>query len=150
MLEEFVKQFTNKSVEFFKIENSYFLKDDDLEKHLLSKEPTLFGVYLGKEVNKKFVPSFNLLDLIALSSNEKVFVTDFGELDFLYGKHLRKRHVTSIQGSLQMGTKKLVQNTFDENIGYGIYLGEQHNSTKILTHVLDRGVFIKRDKKLKK
>jgi ribosome biogenesis protein Nip4 len=150
MLDHFVKQFTNESVDYIKINNSYFLKDEDLEKHLLSQKPTLFGLYLGKEVLSKFIPSFNLLDLMSKSSSEKVFVNDFGEIDFLYGKHLRKRHVSSIQGSLKKGVKKLVQNEFDENIGYGIFLGEQKNSSRILTHVLDRGVFIKRDKQLKK
>jgi len=48
------------------------------------------------------------------------------------------------------GMVKLVQNKYDENIGYGIFLGDQLESSKILSHRIDRGIFIKRDKQLKK
>ena len=150
MLKKFVKQFTDHPIRYIKINNTYFLENPQLTTFTLSQDPLLIGLYLGKENKQTFVPSFNLLDLIATHSKEKIFVNDFGELDFLYGKHLRKRHVTSIQGSLKPGTVKLVQNKYDENLGYGIYLGEQKNTVKILTHVLDRGIFIKRDKRLKK
>lgn len=150
MLEAFVHQFTEHKIPYIKIHDMFFLKDEQLEQYLLPQEPTLYGLYLGRETKNKFIPSFNLLDLIATYSDEKVFVNELGELDFLYGKHLRKRHITSIDGLREKGTKKLVQNTYDENIGYGIFLGEQKDSTKILTHRMDRGIFIKRDKQLKK
>jgi ribosome biogenesis protein Nip4 len=150
MLEKFVNQFTDHSIRYVKILDMFFLENTQLEKYQLSWEPTLYGLYLGKSDCSEFIPSFNLLDIIARDSDEKVFVNEFGELDFLHGKNLRKRHITSIQGSLKRGTKKLVQNKYDENLGYGVYLGEEKHSTKILTHVTDRGVFIKRDKRLKK
>jgi len=150
MLNEFVAQFTDRSIEYIKINDMFFLKDEQLSQHCLSEDPTLFGLYLGKEEHKRFIPSFNLLDLISKCSEEKVFVNEFGELDFLYGKDIRKRQITKVDGSRLKGSIKLVQNTFDENLGYGIYQGEQQNTSKVLTHVLDRGVFIKRDKRLKK
>ncbi len=150
MLETFVKQFTEYVVKYVKINNYFFLEDKNLDTFTLSQEVTLKGLYLGKEQKHVFIPSCNLLDIIAQHSNEKIIVNDLGELDFLYGNHLRKRHVSSIQGSLTPGTVKLVQNKYDENLGYGIYLGERKESTKILTHCIDRGIFIKRDKQLKK
>jgi len=150
MLTTFVERFTDHPVDYVKKQEQYFLKDTSLEHYLLSQEAILIGLYLGKQQGKQFIPSFNLLDIIAPYSEEKVFVNDLGEIDFLYGKHLRKRHIIEIKGILETGRYKLVQNKYDENIGYGIYLGEQKDSVKILHHVLDRGIFIKRDKQLKK
>lgn len=150
MLEDFVKQFTNHHIEYVKLKDNYFLLDINLNSFRLCQEATLIGLYLGKEQGHLFIPSCNLLDIIALHSDEKIFVNDRGELDFLYGKHLRKRHVTLIKGSSMAGMVKLVQNKYDENIGYGIFLGDQLESSKILSHRIDRGIFIKRDKQLKK
>lgn len=150
MLTEFVERFTDHPIDYVKKHEQYFLKDTSLEHYLLPQEAILIGLYLGKQQGKQFIPSFNLLGVLAEYSKEKVFVNDLGEIDFLYGKHLRKRHVADIRGVLEPGRFKLVQNRYDENIGYGIYLGEQRDSVKILHHVLDRGIFIKRDKQLKK
>jgi len=150
MLTTFVKRFTDHPIEYVKNHEQYFLKDTSLEHYFLPQDAILIGLYLGKQQEQQFIPSFNLLDIIAQYSKEKVFVNDLGEMDFLYGKHLRKRHVVDIQGVLEPGRYKLVQNKYDENIGYGIYLGERRDSVKILHHILDRGIFIKRDKQLKK
>ncbi|MFH1013778.1 MAG: hypothetical protein V1769_04645 [Thermoplasmatota archaeon] len=150
MLEDFVKQFTDHHIEYVKIKDNYFLLDRHLNSFRLSQEATLMGLYLGKENGRLFIPSCNLLDIIARYSDEKIFVNEVGEIDFLYGKDLRKRHVTMIQGSQMKEKVKLVQNSYDETIGYGIFLGFQKDSSKILTHRVDRGIFIKRDKQLKK
>lgn len=150
MLTSFVKRFTDHPIEYLKNHELYFLKDIRIKHYLLPQDAILIGLYLGKQQEQQFIPSFNLLDIIAQYSEEKVFVNDHGEIDFLYGKHLRKRHVMDIKGVLEPGRYKLVQNKYDENIGYGIYIGEHTDSVKILHHVLDRGIFIKRDKQLKK
>ena len=150
MLEEFVKQFSTHQISYIKITEKYFLQNHHLSAFLLPQAPTLRGLFLGKEQQHHFIPSCNLLDLIAPYTQQKIVVNELGELDFLYGRHLRTRHVITVQGSLEAGTAKLVQNKHKDILGYGIFLGQQKNTTKILTHCVDRGIFIQRDKQLKK
>lgn len=149
MLDKFVSNFTDYKVKYVKVKDKYFLENKNLEKNRLNVKEDLFGLYLGKEINNKFKPSFNLLDIIAKKTTEKIFVNDRGELDFLYAKDLRERHVQKIQGKNTVGQLKLVQNSFDENLGYGILVAKK-GTTKVLKHMSDLGVFIKRDKQMGK
>ncbi|MBL7051458.1 MAG: hypothetical protein ISS01_00035 [Nanoarchaeota archaeon] len=146
MLDTFVSKFTDKKIKFIKIGIRYFLDNKELEKNRLDVKEKFFGLLLGhdEEVDK-FTPSFGLLDLLSKMSNEKIFVKDIGEMDFLYGKHLRVRHVLRIEGEKKIGFLKLVQNEHDENIGYGKYVGEE-GKIQVLKHRMDRGIFLKRDK----
>ena len=145
MLDTFVKKFTDKEIKFVKIGKKYFLENKKLEENRLNVKEKFFGLLLGHEENDKFVPSFGLLDLISKMSNEKIFVKDIGEMDFLYGKHLRVRHVLRIEGEKIIGFLKLVQNEHDENLGYGKYVGEE-GKIQVMKHRMDRGIFLKRDK----
>ena len=86
MLDTFVKKFTDKEIKFVKIGKKYFLENKKLEENRLNVKEKFFGLLLGHEENDKFVPSFGLLDLISKMSNEKIFVKDIGEMDFLYGR----------------------------------------------------------------
>ena len=147
MLDEFTSQFTKKPIPYIKIGTRFFLENKQLQPLLLSKGTLeLFGYFLGEIKKKQFFPSFNLLDLLSEISDESVIVNEWGEIDFLYGKHLRKRHIIDIQGSLEKDCLKLVKNQFDETLGYGRFLGFSEKKAQIVKHVLDRGVFIKRDK----
>lgn len=147
MLDDFITQFSSTQIQWKKIGDSFFLDNPQLEKNrLVQKKPAIFGYYLGKMKDGQFVPSFNLLDLLSELTDEKIMVNDRGEVDFLYGKHLRKRHIVSIGGSQQKNTMKLVQNIYDENLGYGLFIGISSERAQVLRHILDRGVFIKRDK----
>jgi ribosome biogenesis protein Nip4 len=147
MLDDFIDQFSSKGIPWKRIGDSFFLDNPQLETFCLpSIKPTLFGCYLGTIKNNQFAPSFVLLDLISEFTDEKIMVNDRGEIDFLYGKHLRKRHILSIKGSQQKNTMKLVQNIHDENLGYGLFIGVSSKRAQVLRHILDRGVFIKRDK----
>ena len=150
MLKRFIQQFSKTTIPSIKIGDAFFLKNDRLEEICLPKiDPVLFGCYLGKNKNKEFHPSFNLLEILSDFTNEKIIVNDRGEIDFLYGKHLRKRHVISIKGSQKKNKLKLVQNQLDENLGYGLFIGISKDRAQILKHIIDRGVFIKRDKQQK-
>ncbi|MBT3323715.1 hypothetical protein HN681_01720 [archaeon] len=145
MLDTFVKKFTDKEIKFVKIGKKYFLENKKLEENRLNVKEKFFGLLLGQDREGKFTPSFGLLDLLSKMSNEKIFVKDIGEMDFLYGKHLRVRHVLRIEGEKKIGFLKLVQNEHDENIGYGKYVGEE-GKIQVLKHRMDRGIFLKRDK----
>ncbi|MHA2431196.1 MAG: hypothetical protein ACXACC_09245 [Promethearchaeota archaeon] len=150
MLEDFIQQFSKISIPYKQIGNRFYLKNKRLDKiRLPMLDPNLFGCYLGEIKNKSFHPSFNLLDLLSDYSEEKIHVNDHGEIDFLYGKHIRKKHIISIKGSTKKNRLKLVQNKHDENLGYGMFIGISENKAQILKHILDRGVFIKRDKQQK-
>lgn len=150
MLEDFTKQFTTKLIPFKKIENRFYLMNKRLDKLCFSNiDPDLFGCYLGKIKGDTFHPSFNLLDILSEISNQKIIVNERGEIDFLYGKHLRKKHVIDIKGSREKGILKLVQNEHNENLGYGKFIGITEKKAQILRHRLDRGIFIKRDKNMK-
>jgi ribosome biogenesis protein Nip4 len=147
MLEDFVKQFSRTPIQNKKINDSFFLVNNRLEDHSIpDKTPFILGCYLGKIKKNTFFPSFNLLDILSDFTKEKIIVNTRGEIDFLYGKHLRKRHIHSIQGSHKKNTLKLVQNRYDENLGYGLFIGISDDRAQVLRHFLDRGVFIKRDK----
>jgi len=67
----------------------------------------------------------------------------------LYGKTLRTRHIDHVQGETKEGFLKLVQNIYDENLGYGKIIGGFTKTGQVLKPKLDRGLFLKREKKLK-
>ena len=147
MLEEFTKKFTTKHIPYIQIENRFYLKNKQLDMIIFSNlTPALFGCYLGKIKGNTFHPSFGLLDILSEISKQKIIVNDRGEIDFLYGKHIRKKHVIEIKGLKEKGILKLVQNEQDENLGYGKFIGVSENKAQLMRHILDRGIFIKRDK----
>ena len=97
-----------------------------------------------------FIPSFPFLEWLAARSKEKIFVKDIGEMDFLYGKTLRTRHIDHIKGEVKVGYLKLVQNIHNENLGYGKLVGDASKPEQVLKPKLDRGLFLKREKKQEK
>ena len=148
MLDRFTHHFTKKTIPHIQIENRVFLENKKLQLLLLDKRtPELFGCFLGEIEKKQFFPSFNLLDLLSEMSDEYIIVNEWGEIDFLYGKHLRKRHIIDVQGSLKKDCLKLVKNHYSETLGYGLFMGFSEKKAQVLKHIFDRGVFIKRDKK---
>ncbi|HLC22330.1 MAG TPA: hypothetical protein VJJ79_01000 [Candidatus Nanoarchaeia archaeon] len=146
MIHDFVALFTEKKIDAVHIFNKYFYANKYLEKYRLQAKERVFGLYLGEEKEGVFIPSFNLLDWLAHHSKEKVFVKDIGEMDFLYGKNLRARHVEKVEGKPGHSIAKLVQNKYDENLGYGIIIGDVTKKEQVLKHKKDRGDFLKRER----
>ncbi len=146
MLKDFVAKFTDKPIPHVKLGNKYFLHNHELEKQKLPQKERIFGLYLGEEKDDQFIPSFGLLEWLAEHSTEKVFVKDIGEMDFLYGKNLRARHVLKVEGSMTVGFLKLIQNEHDENLGYGKICGDFTKQEQVVKHRMDRGIFLKREK----
>ena len=146
---DFIAKFTDQEVKFIKIGKKYFLENKELEKHRLDAKEKYFGLFLGEDVEGKFKPSLALLEYLAKISKEKIFVKDIGEMDFLYGKNLRQRHVLRVEGETKIGFLKLVQNEYDENLGYGKYIAEE-GKIQVLKQRMDRGLFLKREKKIEK
>ncbi|MEM0466837.1 MAG: hypothetical protein QXX20_04490 [Candidatus Thermoplasmatota archaeon] len=126
--------------------HQYFLANKYLENYRLPHPENVFGVYLGREKNNEFFPSFALLGILAQISCEKVIVSELGELDFLYGKNLKQKHIIKILGKKEDGCLKLVQNIHDENLGYGKLIQDSKSHSQVLKHILDRGIFLKLDR----
>jgi ribosome biogenesis protein Nip4 len=145
MLTDFIKKFTDKKIEFEQIGQKFFLKNEKLAKYRLDTKEKYFGLFLGEEVDEKFVPAFGLLDWLSKNTEEKVFVKDIGEMDFLYGKNLRSRHILRVEGSIKVGFLKLVQNEFDDNLGYGKIVGDFEKTNQVIKHKMDRGILLKRE-----
>ncbi|HIH15046.1 MAG TPA: hypothetical protein HA360_04165 [Nanoarchaeota archaeon] len=150
MLEDFTAKFTQEKISFKKIGNKFFLEDKELEKAKLKQKEKYFGIYVGEEQEGNFIPSFVFLEWLAERSTEKIFVKDIGEIDFLYGKTLRSRHIDHVEGEIKIGFLKLVQNMYDENLGYGKITGDFAKTEQVLKPKVDRGLFLKREKKLKR
>jgi len=136
----FIKKFTDEKIDYIQIKNKYYLKND-LE--LTSKKVFMPGMFLGETKEGKFLASLGLLDILSKMTKEKVFVKDIGEIDFLFGKNLRPRHIAKIEGETKQGFLKMVQNEHDENLGYGKLKKEWRLKNRI-----DRGSFIRREKHL--
>jgi len=142
-----MKQFTDKTIDYIQINEKYYLKNNHLKSlQLPDRTPVLFGLYLGEIKKDIFYPSVNLLDVISKASDEIITVNKWGEIDFLYGKYLRKRHIITVKGAKEKGRLKLIQNQMGETLGYGKFIGFSDTKEKVATHLLDRGIFIKRDK----
>jgi len=145
---DFIEKFTDKKIEYIKIGEKYFKEDKALEKKRLDTKEKWIGLFLGEEKEGKFIPSYMLLDWLADNSKEKVFVKDIGELDFLYGKNLRARHIQKVEGETKVGFLKLIQNEHNENLGYGKVCGDFTKTNQVIKHRMDRGHFLKREKSL--
>lgn len=143
MINNFIAKFTKEKIPFIKVKIKYFLENKELEE--ISKQLNCkiisASLFLGEE-EETFKPSLALLEILSKTSKEKVFLTDIGEIDFIYGrKKLSKRHIKSMQGK---NRRKLVQNEYDENLGYCKVVDEIN-----IKNILDCGDFLRREKKSK-
>ena len=94
-----------------------------------------FGTYLG-EFKKHFNPSLELLSILSKNSKKKIFLNEKGEWMFQCKRDIFEENIkrTDVQKGLC-----LVQNSLDENLGYGNFQGNK------LKPLLDRGNFLRRE-----
>lgn len=145
--ESFISKFAGLAIEYIKMGNKYFLADKELQElaKQLNTKTEAVGLYLGKEEKDKFMPSLALLEILSKVSDEKVIVNDIGELDFLYNKDLKRRHIKSFTGGNKEGFLKLIMNEHDECIGYGKISKDLDSETPEIKNMLDRGDFMRRE-----
>ncbi|MEK6816492.1 MAG: hypothetical protein AABY09_02685 [Nanoarchaeota archaeon] len=148
MIEDFCRKFTAKSVDYEKAGNAYYIIPKELKEIESFTKPVMMGLYLGEDRKEKFFPSLALLTILAKTSEEKVCVKDIGEMDFVYGKDLRKRHILKFEGETKIGFLKIVVNKNGECLGYGKIIGEKNSEGVIVKNVLDIGDYIRREKNL--
>lgn len=148
MIEDFVRKFTAHSVGYEQVGNAYYLIPKELKEIKSFTKPVMMGLYLGEDRKEKFLPSLALLAILAKTSEEKVCVKDIGEMDFVYGKDLRKRHIMKFEGETKVGFLKLVMNRNGECLGYGKIIGEKDSEGVIVKNVLDIGDYIRRERNI--
>ncbi|MGB9676302.1 MAG: hypothetical protein ACPL0C_03860 [Candidatus Bathyarchaeales archaeon] len=130
-------------------ENRYFLLNDRL-KGLIGNDFFYAGVYLGMVKNGVFLPSFNLLKIIAEKEGaNKVFVDERSAWLFICGRDIFKRGITKIEGSRKRGDYTLVLNRHGECLGFGIILKDLDAVEKgvVVKNVLDIGDFLRRERR---
>lgn len=152
MINDFIRHFTKSGLFWTKIREKYYLADERLLKIAEKIDCKVsVGMFLGEDIEGKFKPSLALLSLLSKFSSEKVFLNSMGEVDFVYNRRkLRKRHIASFKGSPSAGTLKLVQNELDENLGYCEVTGQLNTAEMEIKSLLDRGDFLRRERKQEK
>lgn len=130
-------------------ENCYFLLDDRL-KGLVAAGFFYAGVYLGRVKSGVFLPSFNLLKIVAeKEGTNKVFVDERSAWLFICGRDIFKRGIIKVEGSRKKGDYTLVLNKHGECLGFGVILQNLDVAKKgvAVKNVLDIGDFLRRERK---
>ena len=144
MIHDFIKKFTDEEIgQMVKIRDSYYLVNEELVKMIgqIKENPQQIGVYLGEDDK----PSLALIDILSKKSDRKLVVDDKGEFLFICGRDLMGQ---SIKKSNVKEGLVLVQNVYDENLGYGRIIGElNQKDTIVVKNLLDRGDFLRREMK---
>ncbi|MBW2991927.1 hypothetical protein KY345_01780 [Candidatus Woesearchaeota archaeon] len=143
MIKEFLREFGVENLDnVVKIRNRYYLADKELTdlKDKINLEPESIGLFLGFDGRTEFKPSPALIDEIAKVSDRKVFVNNKAEMLFLCGRDIFGKSVmeTNVRNGLV-----LVQNSKDENLGYGKVV----NRGKLIRNILDKGSYLRREMK---
>ena len=132
-----------------KSQSRYFLLNDRL-KRLVSKDFFYAGVYLGKEKDGVFFPSFPLLTMIAKGKANRVMVDEKTEWLFICGRDIFKQGVIGIEGSSRRGDYTLVLNKHGDCLGFGKILcnmDEEAGKQKVIVrNISDIGDFLRREK----
>lgn len=128
-------------------QNRFFLLNKTL-KPLASKDFFHAGIYLGKEKDGVFFPSFNLLAMIADKKANKVTVDEKTEWLFICGRDVFKRGIIRVIGSMKKGSYTLILNSYSECLGFGKVLSDLHEAKEgaVVKNILDIGDFLRREK----
>ncbi|MFT4304704.1 MAG: hypothetical protein ACMXX8_01300 [Candidatus Woesearchaeota archaeon] len=144
MINEFINKFCNIELEYIQIKDSFYLLNEELkqkynnlnENSIALDQPEHIGLYLGKINKNKFIPSFNLLEIISKNCNKKAIIKSRASWLFLCGRDAFNKSIIKSTGNEEI----LVLNEKDEILGYGF---KDKNGIK---NLLDRGDFLRREK----
>jgi ribosome biogenesis protein Nip4 len=109
------------------------------------------GLYLGKEKDRVFFPSFNLLNMLARVAANKVVVNRKAAWLFICGRDVFGTGIVKVMGSKSNGDATLVLNEFGECLGFGKITGDLSGPRKkvAVKNVLDIGDFLRRETRSK-
>ncbi|MDH5390656.1 MAG: hypothetical protein OEX10_05845 [Candidatus Bathyarchaeota archaeon] len=132
-----------------KKKNRYFLMNEDLKRQV-QRDFFYAGVYLGKVKGAIFFPSFTLLAMIAERKANKIMVDKKTAWLFICGRDIFKRGILNVTGSKRKGDYTLIQNEYNECLGFGKILrnmSEEKDKNKVFVkNILDIGDFLRREK----
>lgn len=125
----------------------YFLLSKNL-KGMIRKDFFYAGLYLGKMKKGRFFPSFNLLNMLAMTKANKIIINEKAAWLFICGRHILFEGISSIQGSRRKGDFTLVLNVFGECLGFGRILQDlsSKNVDVAVQNVSDVGDFLRRER----
>ena len=128
-------------------EKRIFLLNEAL-KEIVQKDFFYAGVHLGKIKDESFLPSFDLLSMIAETKANKIVVDEKSEWLFICGRDLFKRGIVKIVGSRREGDYTLILNKHSECIGFGrIIHGMAYKSGGVVVkNMFDLGDFLRRER----
>lgn len=129
----------------------YFLLNDTL-KDLAARIPQKYhyaGVLLGESKNDFFLPSLQLLFMIAEKPVNKIFVNDKTAWLFICGRDIFKEGITRVEGSPRKGDYTLILNKYGECLGFGLVkqLPQEAEKGVVVKNILDLGDFLRREQK---
>jgi len=126
--------------------NRYFLLTEDLKRHI--RDDFFFaGTYLGETRNGRFLPSFNLLEMISHQKGNRVIVDEKTEWLFICGRDIFARGIVDVVGASKKGDYVLVLNKHRECLGFGRLecdLDKKKEGVAI-RNILDLGDFLRRE-----
>ena len=153
-INDFVSRFhlsitLNKNL-ILKRENRFYIVDKNLKK-LIPAEFLCAGIYLGKTQNGDFLPSFNLLRIIAEKQANKVFIDRKTAWLFICGRDIFKKGILKAIGSKCKGDYTLVLNEYGECLGFGKIETNLDNGKEevAIKNILDIGDFLRRERQRK-
>lgn len=118
------------------------------QKKYVSKDFYYAGTYIGKVEDEKFVPSFSLLNMIAATEANKVYVDKKTEWLFICGRDIFAKGITRTLGSKTKNSYVLVLNQYSECLGFGRTVGDLNKKERrvAVQNLLDIGDFLRRER----
>jgi ribosome biogenesis protein Nip4 len=132
-----------------KKDDRYYLIFPELEK-IVKDDFFYAGLYLGKDRTGMFFPSFNLLNMLAKSAQNKVILDRKAAWLFICGRDIFRKGVVRVFGSKRRGDATLVFNEFGDCLGFGkilagLTLEVGGKDCVAVENVLDVGDFLRRE-----
>jgi len=148
LFHKFTKQFTDTGLTDIRRVGRNFYKAEERLWNIktgVDRDVYAIGMFMGEE-KMGFSPSPALIDLISKfpdAQSKKVFVNKKAEWMFLCGRNVLSESIIKNSHNISEGLV-LVQNEYDENLGYGQFKKED---TLIIKHILDKGRYLRMDEK---
>lgn len=139
-MDDFIAEFTDEKIDYVRVGSDYFKIEGRLKGVDVSKAVAP-GIFLGKEKNGKFSASLALLEILSKKTKKKAFIDDKAEWLFLCGRDVFEDSIRKMDAKEGL---VLVQNLKDENLGMALI---SRKEKLMLKNVLDRGNFLRREKR---
>jgi ribosome biogenesis protein Nip4 len=108
------------------------------------------GIYLGAVKGQSFFPSFLLLNMIANTKTNKLFIDKKSAWLFICGRDVFRKGIINAT-NLKKGDYSLIMNEHNECLGFGKVMlslrGVPDSEEVAVKNILDIGDFLRREKR---